>query len=57
MNTLKSLTLLQESCHLFCSKDQKSWCKWKLKKGNGTSNHKSKLNLPKVITEVIEPIF
>lgn len=43
--------------HMFCPQSADSWCKWQKNKLNGTSNVKSKVNLPVAIKNIIEPIF
>ena len=46
-----------EHRHIFCPKNDSSWCKWQVDKLKGTSSFKSKMNLPLAIFEEVKPIF
>ena len=43
--------------HQFCPRTGKGWCKWQNDEINKTQTFKKKINLPKAIKTLIEPIF
>nr|XP_047122595.1 uncharacterized protein LOC124806069 [Hydra vulgaris] len=43
--------------HMFCTKGEKSWCKWQSDRATGHVTYKKKVNLPVAIMEKIKPVF
>ena len=47
----------EETRHLYCPKDNDTWCRWQKDKLTGEGKHKEKVSIPKAIMETILPMF